>query len=376
MLDLYLLLSSTHRVDDRRVAALTGLALLGAGFSVLHAGRAGENFVLSFSALSLQRRSGVSWRLLGLLRLASFAFKVRPRVVIANEPDTWGLALLCKAALGCRVVFDSHEDYCDEERLCAVPSALRKLVANVLGNVFVFLSRLSDGVLGVTSERIRFFPLPRQIPGLLVVRNAICRREALGHGRGNAATMSRLDAFAIGAMGRSRGWPEIVGGIAAISSAPVRCMIIGSVTDSSGGALSEEIRRGELVGRIILTGFLPRAVALEKAASSQVGVVMFTGGGRNQKTGLPHKVFEIIALGLPVVVARTACMTAILVEDVQCGIVVDVVHQHGFAKGIVDLFFRPLARLEMGELARLASLGRLAWEEDAIGVSNLCFDLD
>ncbi|WP_114377875.1 hypothetical protein [Elioraea thermophila] len=56
---------------------------------------------------------------------------------------------------------------------------------------------------------------------------------------------------------------------------------------------------------------------------------------------------------------------AALVADIGCGVAVDAERDGALGGAMTDLFFRPLHRLVMGELARRACLGALAWEEDA-----------
>ena len=363
-----LFLSSAHRADDRRVAALAAMSLAEAGFAVLHLCVAGGPSPRGVPTLALPQRPGPLRRVAFLARIAAAAWRQRPRVVQANEPDTWAVALLLKARFGCQVVFDAHEDYLDARRLSGVPRTLRPLAARALGLIFRAFARVSDGVLCISADRAAVFPLPRRAPPVLVVRNAVHRSETLSLSRADAATMARFDAVAVGAMGRERGWTTMVEATASLPAAPFRCAIIGPVTDGSEAMLRAEIARRGLGGRIVLTGRLARGDALTMAARGQAALVLFAAGARNHDTALPHKLFEAMALGLPVVVAQAVRPAAALVCEVGSGVTVDAAQPGAVSEVLQSLYFRPLDRLVMGELGRRASLGKLAWEEDAAGL--------
>lgn len=370
--DVVCLLSSAHRADDRRVAALNGMALVGHGFRAVHVCVSPREKVLSLPTLGSQRRAGLAQRLLLLGRIGLISLRARPCLIIASEPDTWVVALLAKASLRCRVIFDSHEEYSDRDRLRAIPKMGRSLVAWAVRALFAVLLKFSDGMLFISAERVRLFPVKFCGPPIVVVRNAICRREALEYLRGNAATMGRFDAVAIGAMGRERGWPTIVKGLAATPNSPFRCIMIGGVTDGSETALVDQVHRYGLAERLRYAGFLRRKFALEMASVGQLGVVLFTEGGENQKTALPHKLFESMMLGLPVIASALAETTASLIREVGCGIAVETSQDTALAEKLFEVFFRPVDRAAMGELARLASLGRLAWDKDAEIFAEFC----
>lgn len=370
--ELVCLLSSAHRADDRRVAALNGMSLVGHGECALHVGVAARDKVLSVPTFAIQRRIGLVSRLFLLVRLAVVCLKARPRLIIASEPDTWGLALVAKICVGCRVIFDSHEEYTDVTRLRLIPKMCRFFGASVIRILFAIFLQFSDGVLVITCERARLLGAKLRAPALIVVRNALCRRETLELPRGNPATMGRLDAFAIGAMGRERGWPTIVKGLALTPKAPFRCLLIGMVTDGSQTALADEVHRYGVGGRLRYAGFLPRKYALEMASYCQVGFVLFVGGGPNQESALPHKLFEIMALGLPVLVSSHAKRIVSLIKDVGCGISIDTSHDSSLSDSLFQIFFSPIDRAVMGELSRLVSLGRLAFDNDAKTLTEFC----
>ena len=372
---LVVLVSAAHRSDDRRVVGLNGMALVGNGLAVLHICELGRNRVLSLPGVGAPRKTGILQRLKSLGRKGLLCFTVRPNVVFASEPDSSLISVFLKICIGSKVILDLHEDYLDSTRLYKVPKRLR--VATVVGirALLTLLSKGSDCALCIGAERVRLLPMSWGWSHVAIIRNAICRREVLEQGYAHVATVASFDAVAIGAMGRERGWPTIVRVLALIRNAPVRCIFIGKVTDGSESALFREILQLRIADRFRYIGSLSRQSALEKASQCQFGFILFSGRGTNQKTGLPHKAFELMALGLPAVVSNYAEVVSSLILDIGCGIIVDPENDRMVADGIFDLFFRPLDRSIMGELGRLASLGRMAWEKDAERLAELCSTL-
>src|SRR5690606_23165829 len=145
-----LFLSSTHRADDRRVAVLEAASLAGAGFAVAQLCPEGGTPPQAVPTTTLPRRPGLLGRLAILPRLLAGAIRARPTAIPANEPDSWAIALLAKAATGSAVVFDAHEDYADPHRLARLPAPLRRPASAAVRGAFRLMARWTDGLVFAT----------------------------------------------------------------------------------------------------------------------------------------------------------------------------------------------------------------------------------
>ena len=174
-----------------------------------------------------------------------------------------------------------------------------------------------------------------------------------------------LRLVALGAMGRARGWPAALDAIARAADRTIRLEVVGPFTDGSAGDFARAAARLGITGRVSATGGLPRSEALARAAEAHAALVLFAPGPANHDAALPHKLFEAMALGLPVVVAATSRPAAALVRRTGCGLVVDSGDPDAIATALDALAADPEARGRMGEAGRRALTADYAWEEDA-----------
>lgn len=370
-----LFLSSTHQADDRRVALLEAASLAAAGFAVLHLCPDGRTPPASVPTRTVRRRAGLAGRLAVLPCLFAGAIRARPEAIHASEPDSWAIALLVKAATGCAVVFDGHEDYADPHRLGRLPGVLRRPAAAAIRLAFRALARWTDAVVLATPVLEERFPAPPGRPRRIIVRNLIPRAEAAALPRAAPAAPGPLRLVALGAMGRARGWPVALAALARTADRSIRLEIVGPFTDGSATAFAAEAARLGLADRVVVTGALPRPAALARAATAHAALVLFAPGPANHEAALPHKLFEALGLGLPVVVAAVCRPAAALVRRTGCGLVVDSADPAAVAAAFDTLAADPALRARMGAAGRGALCGDWAWEQDAARLAALHRDL-
>jgi glycosyltransferase involved in cell wall biosynthesis len=370
-----LFLSATHQADDRRVAVLEAASLAEAGFAVLHLCPEGRTPPAAVPTRTLRRRPGLPGRLAILPRLLAAAIRTRPGAIHASEPDSWAIALLAKALTGCTAVFDAHEDYADPHRLGCLPGLLRRPAAAAIRLAFRGLARWTDAVVFATPVLDERFPARPGRPRRIVVRNLIPRAEAAALPRAAPAAPGPLRLVALGAMGRARGWPVALDALARAADRTIRLEVVGPFTDGSAADFARTADRLGLADRVVATGALPRPAALERAAGAHAALVLFAPGPANHEAALPHKLFEAMALGLPVVVAAICRPAAALVHRTGCGLVVDSADPAAVAAAFDTLAADPALRARMGAAGRRALLADCAWEEDAARLAALHRDL-
>lgn len=358
-----LFLSSAHRADDRRVAQLEASSLAAAGLRVVHVcPEGGGKAPAAVPTVTLRRRPGALGRLALLPRLFRVALRQRPSAIHANEPDTWAVAVALKGRLGCRVVFDAHEDYLDAQRLSRLPRPLRPPAGFLLRLAFRLLASATDAVIAATPAIGKRFPGTRV--ERLVVRNLVPRDEIDALPPAHPDSPGPLRLVAVGAMARSRGWPVMLDALA-LMRARARLELIGPFTDGSAEACRDRALSLGLGGQVVITGWLPRQAALARAARGHASLVLFAPGRANHEAALPHKLFEAMALGLPLVVAAACQSAAEIVQAAGCGLVVDSADPEAVAQAFDRLAADPQLRRRLGEAGRRALTTWLAWEDDA-----------
>jgi glycosyltransferase involved in cell wall biosynthesis len=363
---LVLLLSAAHAPDDVRVVRKEGAALAAAGWRVRHLAPLGSPSAVpvpaSLEGVALEtyrRRPGWLGRLLGVPALARRAARSGAAVLHANEPDAWAAAILAGRRSGARVVLDVHEHY--PSRLDSrLPAALRPwlgpLARGALRLACRLAGRAADAVVVAKDGLDADFAVPERI---LAVRNYASpapvapRRHAAGP----------LTLAHIGVLGRARGWPQMLEALA-LCPPGTRLRLIGRFTDGSEDAFRARAAALGLAGRIEHLPWMPQPEALARLAECDIGLVLFQPGEENHRLALPHKLFDCMLAGLPVLAPAFAEEVASVVREAGCGLLVDSADPAAIAAAIAGLA-DPAHRAALGGAGRQAALTRFGWPGEA-----------
>jgi len=358
------LLSAAHPPDDVRVVRKEGAALAAAGWRVLHVAPGPSAVTGEVAGVALApypRRPGWLGRLRGIPALARRARAAQPAVLHANEPDAWVAALLAARGRPTRVVLDVHEHY--PSRLDArLPPALRPLGQAALRLFCRLAAWPADAVVVAKDGLDRDFAAPGKT---VAVRNyapavAIAPRRH----RPGPLTLAH-----VGALGRARGWPQM---LEALTRAPpgTRLRLIGRFTDGSEAAFWAMAEAHGLTDRIEATGWRPQPEALALLAECDIALVLFQRGERNHDLALPHKLFDGMLAGLPVIAPDFGAEVAAVVREADCGELVDTGDAAAIAAAIGRLA-DPARRAALGAAGRAAALGRFGWSGEAARLVEL-----
>ncbi len=347
-----LLLSAAHPGDDMRVARKQGAALAAAGWEVRHLCPGGAAIPeVPVEVVGHARRRRRWWR------LYRRAVELRPRVIHASEPDSWLIALLAGRRCGARVVLDVHEHY--PSRLDArLPAWARPAARGAIRLAMRAMGRRADAVVLAKDGLAEDFPgAPRLIP----VRNHALVAEGLPRREHRAGPVTLLH---LGAIGRARGWPALLAALA-LCPPEARLLIIGRFSDGSEEAFRAEAEARGLTPRITLAGWLPAEAALARAAAeADINLVLFQPGEENHRLALPHKLFDGMAIGLPVIAPSFATGVAEIIRDAGCGLLVDVTAPAAIAAAVAELT-DPARRAALGEAGWQAARGAWGWPAEA-----------
>jgi glycosyltransferase involved in cell wall biosynthesis len=363
------MLSNAHPPDDVRVVRKEGAALASAGYRVvhLHAGTpsgAGPA-VAGVALVGVARRPGWLGRVLAVPRLARRAAAFRPAVIQAHEPDSWLAALLAARRCGARVVLDVHEHY--PSRLDSrLPASLRPLARAAIRRGCRWMGRAADAVVVAKDGLDPDFPGAKRV---VAVRNyaPAPRVPARSHGPGPITLLH------LGALSEARGAFRMLDALA-MGPEGTRLLLVGRFTDGSAARFRAEAAARGLAARIEETGWLPQPAALARAAAADVGLVLFQQGEQNHRLALPHKLFDCMAAGLPVIVPEFAPEVAGVVAEAGCGIALDPADPAAIAAALHRLA-DPALRARLGAAGRAAASGRFAWETEAERLLSLYGDL-
>jgi glycosyltransferase involved in cell wall biosynthesis len=346
-----LLLSAQHTSDDMRVVRKEGESLAAAGWPVTHLSPAPARPIgpVAVETVPGTSRRGRWWA------LYARAVALRPGVIHASEPDAWIIAWLAARRTGARLVLDVHEHY--PSRLdTRLPGRLRPLAQGAIRRVMRALGRRADAVVLAKDGLAEDFPGARCV----AVRNHALVPQGLPRRRHGPGPVTLLH---LGAIGVARGWPVLLEALA-LCPEGTRLLVIGGFTDGSEAAFHAAAEARGLTGRITCTGWLPAEAALARAAMADINLVLFQPGEENHRLALPHKLFDGMALGLPVIAPRFATGVAGIVEESGCGLLVDVTDAQAIAAAVGELE-DPVRRAALGEAGWQAARGAWGWPAEA-----------
>lgn len=353
-----LMLSAAHPPDDIRVVRKEAAALAEAGFPVRHLAPGPADAPAHVAGVAIEtyrRRPGWRGRVLNLRWLARRAASSGARILHASEPDAWLAALWAARRSGARVVLDVHEHY--PSRLDPrLPRPFRPLARSLLRLACRLAAQAADAVVVAKDGLAEDFAAPdRTIP----VRNyALPATLAPREHRPGPLTLVHA-----GAMTRSRGWPQLLAALALLPP-DTRLRLIGRFTDGSEPDFRAEAARLGLTAQIEQLGWRPHAEALALMAEADIGLVLFQPGERNHQLALPHKLFDAMLAGLPVIAPAFATEVAAIIQDAGCGRLVETADPSAIAEAIGSLR-DPALRSRLGTAGRLAARTRYAWPAEA-----------
>ena len=355
---LVLLLSAAHPPDDIRVVRKEGAALAAAGWQVRHLAPGSTAVPRAIEGVAIEtyrRRPGWLGRLRGLPALVRRAARSGAAVLHASEPDAWIAALLAARRSGARVVIDVHEHY--PSRLDPrLPVPLRPLARAMLRGFCRFAGRAADAVVVAKDGLDADFAAPGRT---IAVRNyaqpvpVVPRLHAPGP----------LTLVHAGALTRSRGWPQMLEALA-LAPAGTRLRLIGRFTDGSGPEFQARAAELGLAERIESLPWMPHTDALARIAEADIGLVLFQPGEENHRLALPHKLFDCMLAGLPVIAPGFATEVAGVIRAAGCGELVDSASPAAIAAAVRRLA-DPDRRQALGAAGRAAALGPFGWPAEA-----------
>jgi glycosyltransferase involved in cell wall biosynthesis len=362
-------LSSGHPPLDKRVHYKEAVALARAGFDVTHvaSGDVGGQTIDGVKFVCFKGRRSVRGRLAQLGMLYRLARTVDADVYHCNEMESWSVGVLLKLRRRARVIFDVHELYSTNvsERLFAPP--LRPLVEWLVRLYFRALLPFTDRLVFAKRSAQKDFPaVPHKT---VLVQNF----SELGDFEGAARTADsarplqpgKIVALHLGAINRGRGWPQLLEAMTRVQHPDLNVSVVGQFGDGTEGEFKDAVVELGLSERVSFTPWIPYEDVPAYTAGCQIGLITFQPVHQNFVHALPHKLFDYMAAGLPVVVPDFAVEVADIVNTSGCGLLIDTTKPDVIADALDRLAKDAELRRTMGDNGRRAVRERYNWENEA-----------
>lgn len=360
-------LSALHPPYDKRVFDKEARTLAAAGYEVIHLapGDGVSKTVDGVRVVTFPGPRGLRQRLGQLRRLYRLAAALEADVYHCNEVDSWGVGVALRFFRGAACVFDVHEHYPEDFAEMRFPAVIQPMVRGVVRMVMRLLSIGTDRVVLAKrslAEDFRHFPTSK----VYLVQNFVPLAELpqLAQRPAVAEERSPLRLIHLGLVNRVRGWPQMLEGLARAKCHDVELLVLGEISGGEEPEFLAAVEQLGLAGRVRHHAWLPFAEAMREVVAADVGVIMFQPGYFNHVHALPHKLFDYMGGGLPVIAPAFAVEVAHIVEAAGCGLLVDAADPQSFADAVDRLASNPAERCAMGLQGRRAVESAYNWEAE------------
>jgi glycosyltransferase involved in cell wall biosynthesis len=363
-------LSAKHPPLDKRVFDKEATSLAQHGFEVVHLAPhtgAAEWVQRQVRLVTYAPPRRTFDRLLQLPRLYRLAARVNADCYHCNEVDSWLVGVLLKLMRGKKVVFDVHEHY---------PSMFAESLSSAWLQPWAdWMMRLGFRLLTLFTDRLVFAKkfisedFAGSEPKHVLVENFVPlaykdvqQQDGSRLQKGDAKGGVR--AIYLGSMERQRGCLELLDAVARARSQDLCIEIVGTFVDDSRADFERRVVELGLAERVSIEDWLPFDQAYQKVLGADIGLILFLPGQKNHNLALPHKMFDYMLAGLPIIAPNFAQEVVQIIKEADCGILIDPLNPDEIAQALDRLAIDPKERQRLGRNGRYAVLEKYNWEAE------------
>lgn len=287
------------------------------------------------------------------------ALSIRPRPVLfhIHDPELLPAAQILRQ-LGCRVIYDVHENVADLIRHKRyLPKILRVLFRSAykLTECFLLMGIATVHVLESISARYR---QPKVVVKNFPHNTGFPTATPLQSGQ-----IPRL--IYVGEISRCRGAAEMVQAVKILHKKGMDCelRLIGRMENQIlADRLQVEISAASLDHKIQILPWMPYSRVVQEISDAHIGLCVLKSDP-NYTNSLATKIFEYMRAGLPVIASDFPIWRP-YVTGIGSGVQVDPDSPHALAEAIEHLLSDPRKMQDMGRRGRQVVRERFCWEKE------------
>ena len=165
-------------------------------------------------------------------------------------------------------------------------------------------------------------------------------------------------------MERQRGCLELLEALTRVRSQDLCIEIVGTFVDDSQADFERRVVELGLAERVRVEAWLPFEQAYQRVLGADIGLILFLPGQKNHNLALPHKMFDYMLAGLPVIAPNFAHEVVEIIKEADCGILIDSSNPDEIAQALDRLTMDPQERQRLGRNGRRAVLEKYNWEAE------------
>lgn len=354
------ILTSVHPAFDVRIFHKECKTLVSAGYQVtLIAKHDKPETIDGIRIIPLQKPKNRLVRMLWLPWVILFlAGRQKADVYHFHDPELIPVGLLLRLFTKGKVIYDVHEDV-SKQILSKqyIPKKLRRIFAFVYNlfekkssNAFNYIICATD----IISNKFKTYN-----KNSFTVRNYISKSYTEYFTGKNYHSQNEFNIVFAGAIYEERAILEAIKALNLLKDLNVFFVLCGPADQDYYKQLISEDKSG----RIIYKGVLSYENALQETFNADIGYICDYPLERHME-GLPVKLFEYMAIGIPVVASDFPAWNNIVL-GAKCGLTVNPLDPQEIARAMRYLFENEDVRKEMGENGRRAIIAKYNWESEA-----------
>jgi len=333
------MMTSYHPFDDDRIFHKEIKSLVEAGYKVilLAPDEKDEFEINGIKVLGFKRRRNLG-RFITVFQQARTALRLKAKVYHFHEPELLFAALLLKLFTKGKLIYDVHEEHATSIPMKIRSRFVKKLVGDFIFLIERILSRIVDHVIVVredliprfTSYRCKNISIVMVCPSKVQFADYNKRKEIMSSNitivhEGNLDIKTRgLDKYLYAAKEVLQKYPD------------VKFVTVGRAPKEDIEWMNSFIKINKLEKNFTFTGWVDFNKIPDYLFCSDIGILLLQPVSKNNMMGVPNKLFDYMASGIPVVACDFPNISKI-VSDSNCGVLIDPRSHSEIAKAIIDL---------------------------------------
>lgn len=362
------ILATMHYPDDMRVFHKESKSLVAAGHDVTYVCASDTPVSEQVDGVHMRRipiPRGLPQRCIAMLRLISEGLRVPADVYMPVEVESWLAALLIKLWTRRKVLFDVHE-YFPDAYAKHFPSFLRSFNIRLIAWMMRIMTRFTDRLI-LTKECLRPDFEGLGVPAWVVLntnrKQPPCADipQALRDRYGNRPTIIHQGIF-----GDARGSYQLLEAMKTVSKEipDVKCICLGAYKYGNEQAFLKALRDSGMDQYIEMLPVVPFRDVPAHIAVARVGLILFQPIGLEHTYGMPHKMFDYMREGIPVIAPEFAIEIKNVIAGSDCGLLIDVTDPRAIADAILFLLRNPEEAKRLGDNGRRVVETKYNWEAE------------
>ncbi len=353
------MLTTTHPYTDGRIFQKEARSLAKKhAVTIIAPGDIPDRFdEAGIKIIAVKKSKSLLFHPLTILRIFLVARKVDTDVFHCHEPDSLLIGLVLKLLLRKPVVYDVHEHWPSEipfDFHIQEGSKRQKVLGSIVNIIECLLAKQSDGIIAVSESVAERFE-KRGVRPIIISNFSIPEYNISCHSDNEGNVV-------VSVAGNMHLFHGILEGILAVERiitrhTDVSLKLIGNIRFDLEDCVPDMSGNW---GWIEKTGYLPYDRMYEELGKGSIGLLLFQPHYYNISIGLPNKLFDYMLMGLPVVASDLPEIRRV-VEDADCGILVNPADVEVIAEAIDYLLSNPAEARRMGENGRKAVIEKYNW---------------